>query len=118
MGATKKDGKADNQKPAKLKGGQSIDVRHILCKKMSKKEEALAKINENPSLANFIEIAMVYDEDKPKAGGALGWKTKGELDSAFEAVAYTLEPSSESKFSYGEAKTEYGYHIIVVEGRK
>ncbi|KXJ94529.1 hypothetical protein Micbo1qcDRAFT_193678 [Microdochium bolleyi] len=114
----KKGGTADDQKPAKLKGGQAIDVRHILCAKMSKKDEAAAKINENPSLARFIEIAREYDEDKPKAGGALGWKTKGSLDPAFEEVAYALEPSTGSKFSFGQAKTAFGYHLIVVQGRK
>jgi len=117
-GAKKDKKAADDDKPVKLKGGQSIDVRHILCAKMSKRDEALAKIEENPSLARFTEIAREYDEDKPKAGGALGWKTKGSLDHAFEEVAYALEPSSGSKIHIGQAKTVHGYHLIVVEGRK
>jgi NIMA-interacting peptidyl-prolyl cis-trans isomerase 4 len=51
-------------------------------------------------------------------GGALGWKTKGSLDPQFEAVAYGLEASSTGNPKYGEAKTGFGYHIIMVEGRK
>lgn len=51
-------------------------------------------------------------------GGALGWKTKGSLDPQFEAVAYGLETSTTGNPKYGEAKTGFGYHIIMVEGRK
>ncbi|KAG6065299.1 Peptidyl-prolyl cis-trans isomerase pin4, partial [Claviceps aff. humidiphila group G2b] len=50
--------------------------------------------------------------------GALGWKTKGSLDAKFEDVAFGLEPSTTSSPKIGEAKTEFGYHIIMVEGRK
>jgi NIMA-interacting peptidyl-prolyl cis-trans isomerase 4 len=52
------------------------------------------------------------------SGGALGWKTKGSLDPQFEAVAYGLETSTTGSPKYGEAKTGFGYHIIMVEGRK
>lgn len=51
-------------------------------------------------------------------GGSLGWKTRGSLDGAFEKTAYELEPSSTSSPKYGEVKTGFGYHIIMVEGRK
>lgn len=47
-------------------------------------------------------------------GGALGWKTKGSLDAKFEDVAFGLEPSTTSSPKIGEAKTEFGYHIIMV----
>lgn len=52
------------------------------------------------------------------AGGSLGWKTRGSLDGAFEKTAYELEPSSTGNPKYGEVKTGFGYHIIMVEGRK
>ena len=52
------------------------------------------------------------------AGGSLGWKTRGSLDGAFEKTAYELEPSSTGSPKYGEVKTGFGYHIIMVEGRK
>jgi NIMA-interacting peptidyl-prolyl cis-trans isomerase 4 len=51
-------------------------------------------------------------------GGSLGWKTKGSLDPKFETVAYALEDSTTSNPKYGEAKTDFGYHIIMVEGKK
>ncbi len=51
-------------------------------------------------------------------GGLLGWKMKGTLDGDFEKVAYKLESSTTSKPTYAEVKTGFGYHIIMVEGRK
>ncbi|KXL48392.1 hypothetical protein M433DRAFT_31925, partial [Acidomyces richmondensis BFW] len=97
------------------KGAQSINVRHILCAKHSKKEEALAKLNAG---TKFDEVAREFSEDKARAGGSLGWKTKGSLLPEFEAVAFELEPSSTSSPKWGECKTNEGYHIIMIEGRK
>lgn len=48
------------------------------------------------------------------AGGSLGWKIKGSLDPTFEEVAFSLEPSTTSNPKIGEAKTPFGYHIIMV----
>ncbi|KAK0646337.1 hypothetical protein B0T16DRAFT_330623 [Cercophora newfieldiana] len=117
-----KDGKgkggADDKSKDKAggaKGAQSINVRHILCEKHGKKEEALAKLRDG---VKFDEVAREFSEDKARQGGALGWKTKGRLAPEFEAVAYGLENSTTGAPKYGEAKTEFGYHIIMVEGRK
>ncbi|KAL2108308.1 hypothetical protein VUR80DRAFT_3990 [Thermomyces stellatus] len=98
-----------------VKGAQSINVRHILCEKHSKKEEALAKLRAG---AKFDEVAREFSEDKARQGGLLGWKPRGSLDAKFEEVAFSLEVSSTGNPRYGEAKTQFGYHIIMVEGRK
>lgn len=50
-------------KPAKA--CQQINVRHILCEKHSKKEEALAKLKDG---AKFDEAAREFSEDKARAG--------------------------------------------------
>ncbi|KAK5664368.1 hypothetical protein OQA88_591 [Cercophora sp. LCS_1] len=110
-----KGGDDKKDKGGGAKGAQSINVRHILCEKHSKKEEALAKLRDG---AKFDEVAKEYSEDKARQGGALGWKTKGSLAPEFEAVAYGLENSTTGAPKYGEAKTEFGYHIIMVEGRR
>ncbi|THX97413.1 hypothetical protein D6C81_07659 [Aureobasidium pullulans] len=119
---------------AKVKGAQSINVRHILCEKHAKKEEALAKLNAG---VKFDEVAREFSEDKarqgrsfshmpdrPKmlnrfvTGGSLGWKTRGALMPEFENVAFELAASTTNSPKWGEAKTSEGYHIIMVEGRK
>lgn len=51
-------------------------------------------------------------------GGSLGWQTKGSLDPKFEEVAFQLPPSSVSSPQFGTVKTQFGYHIIMVEDRK
>ncbi|KAK5165959.1 Peptidyl-prolyl cis-trans isomerase pin4 [Saxophila tyrrhenica] len=96
-------------------GAQSINVRHILCEKHSKKEEALAKLNAG---SKFDEVAREFSEDKARQGGSLGWKGKGALLPEFEKVAFELEPSTTGKPKWSECKTSEGYHIIMVEGRK
>ncbi|EGP87897.1 unnamed protein product [Zymoseptoria tritici ST99CH_1A5] len=99
----------------KVKGAQTINVRHILCEKHAKKEEALAKLNDG---GKFDDVAREFSEDKARAGGALGWKTRGNLLPEFENVAFELAASTTAKPVWGEAKTSEGYHIIMVEGRK
>ncbi|KAJ5629217.1 Peptidyl-prolyl cis-trans isomerase pin4 [Penicillium herquei] len=108
-------GKDGGEDAGKGKGGQSINVRHILCEKHSKKEEALQKLRDG---VKFDDVAREYSEDKARQGGALGWKVRGSLDEAFEKVAYDLELSTTAKPKYGEVKSSFGYHIIMVEGKK
>ena len=50
---------------SKQKGAQSINVRHILCEKHSKKEEAIKKLNDG---AKFDDVAREFSEDKARAG--------------------------------------------------
>jgi len=51
-------------------------------------------------------------------GGSLGWQTKGNLDPDFEKVAFELAASTTDNPKYERVKTGFGYHIIMVEGRK
>ncbi|EUC35551.1 hypothetical protein COCVIDRAFT_88852 [Bipolaris victoriae FI3] len=117
-GKGKDDSKAETSKgssSSKLKPATSINVRHILCEKHSKKEEALEKIRNG---AKFDDVAREMSEDKARQGGSLGWKVRGSLMQDFEKVAYELEPSTTGSPKIGEVKTSEGYHIIMVEGRK
>ncbi|KAI2788795.1 Peptidyl-prolyl cis-trans isomerase pin4 [Penicillium oxalicum] len=113
--AAKGKGKDAGDDKGKVKGAQSINVRHILCEKHARKEEALEKLRNG---TKFDEVAREFSEDKARQGGSLGWKTRGDLDPAFEKVAFELEPSTTAKPKYQEVKTGFGYHIIMVEGRK
>ncbi|GAB7322414.1 hypothetical protein MBLNU13_g03364t1 [Cladosporium sp. NU13] len=103
------------EKKGAQKGAQSINVRHILCEKHAKKEEALKKLNDGVA---FNKVAEEYSEDKARAGGSLGWKGKGALMPEFEKVAFELEVSTIGSPKWAECKTSEGYHIVMVEGRK
>ncbi|KAF9788050.1 FKBP-like protein [Thelephora terrestris] len=100
----------------KLKAATSINVRHILCEKHSKATEALTKIQEGQ---RFDKVAQEYSEDKAKAGGSLGWMTRGSMVGAFQDAAFALQPSTVDKPTISPlVKTSFGYHIIMVEARK
>lgn len=61
-----KDSAKDDKSGGKAKSGaQTINVRHILCEKHAKKEEALAKINAG---AKFDDVAREFSEDKARTG--------------------------------------------------
>jgi len=109
-----KSSKADKA-DGKLKPATAINVRHILCEKHSKKEEALKKLQDGDK---FDDVAREFSEDKARQGGLLGWKTRGQLMIEFEEVAYSLEPSTTGNPKFGEVKTKEGYHILMVEGRR
>ncbi|KAF9225830.1 FKBP-like protein, partial [Gyrodon lividus] len=99
-----------------LKAATAINVRHILCEKHSKALEALEKIQGGQ---RFDKVAQEYSEDKAKAGGSLGWMTRGSMVGPFQDVAFSLSPSTVDKPLISPlVKTNFGYHIIMVEGRR
>merc|ERR1712098_159867 len=103
----------------KEKGGgcSSINVRHILCEKQGKSLEALEKIKAGEK---FNEVAAQYSEDKARSGGSLGWMTRGSMVGPFQDAAFALHVSSLGNPTYTDppVKTKFGYHIIMVEGKK
>jgi NIMA-interacting peptidyl-prolyl cis-trans isomerase 4 len=52
----------------KLKPATSINVRHILCEKHAKKEEALEKLRNG---AKFDDVAREMSEDKARQGNVV-----------------------------------------------
>ncbi|BFZ06061.1 hypothetical protein BsWGS_09100 [Bradybaena similaris] len=99
------------------KGGTAVKVRHILCEKQSKALEALEKLK---SGMKFNEVAAQYSEDKARSGGDLGWMTRGSMVGPFQDAAFALPNSTVDKPNYTDppVKTKFGYHIIMVEGKK
>jgi len=107
---------SDSKTKGGLKPATTISVRHILCEKQSKALEALEKIQGGQ---RFDKVAQEYSEDKAKAGGSLGWMTRGSMVGAFQDAAFALTPSTVDKPILSPVvKTNFGYHIIMVEGRR
>ncbi|MCJ1465417.1 Peptidyl-prolyl cis-trans isomerase pin4 [Pseudocyphellaria aurata] len=113
--AKKEAGEKGGTEGSKLKPATAINARHVLCEKHAKKEEALEKLRQG---TKFDDVAREFSEDKARQGGSLGWKVRGALDAAFEKAAYELEPSTTASPKYTEVKTQHGYHVIMVEGRR
>ena len=105
--------------PAKEKKGTNtaIKVRHILCEKQSKILEAMEKLKEGQP---FNVVATTYSEDKATKGGDLGWQPRGAMVGPFQDAAFELPISTIGTPRYTDPpiKTKFGYHIIMVEGKR
>jgi len=109
-------GSTEKEKQGKS-SGTSVKVRHILCEKQSKALEAIEQIKAG---VKFSEVAAKYSEDKARSGGDLGWMTRGSMVGPFQDAAFALPQSTVDKPVYTDppVKTKFGYHIIMVEGKK
>uniref|UniRef100_A0A914CZX6 Peptidyl-prolyl cis-trans isomerase n=1 Tax=Acrobeloides nanus TaxID=290746 RepID=A0A914CZX6_9BILA len=115
-----KAGTSDNSEGGgkkEAKGGTAVKVRHILCEKQSKALEAIEKLK---SGMKFNEVAAQYSEDKARSGGDLGWMTRGSMVGDFQDAAFALKTSTLNDPIYTDPpiKTKFGYHVIMVEGKK
>ncbi|XP_053129468.1 peptidyl-prolyl cis-trans isomerase NIMA-interacting 4 isoform X2 [Hemicordylus capensis] len=108
---------ADKKAQGPKGGGSTVKVRHILCEKHSRAQEAMEKLKAG---VRFSEVASQYSEDKARQGGDLGWMSRGSMVGPFQDAAFALPVSSMDKPVYTDppVKTKFGYHIIMVEGRK
>ena len=65
-----KGNKGNDKGDGKVKSGNSINVRHILCEKQSKVLEAMGKLKEG---LTFNSVATQYSEDKARNGVSSFW---------------------------------------------
>ena len=74
----------------------------------------------HPSILFSLQVATQYSEDKARSGGSLGWMTRGSMVGPFQEAAFALPVSSLANPTYTDppVKTKFGYHIIMVEGKK
>ncbi|KAH9448305.1 hypothetical protein Pst134EB_022291 [Puccinia striiformis f. sp. tritici] len=94
---------------AKLKPANSL--------KQSTALDAIARLKSGVS---FDKVASELSEDKARNGGSLGWMIRGSMVGPFQDAAFQLQPSSVGAPIYTDPpiKTNFGYHIIMVEERK
>lgn len=95
--------------------GGTLSIRYTNTQQ-SKALEAMEKIKAGQ---RFDKVAQEYSEDKAKAGGDLGWMVRGSMVGPFQEAAFALQPSTmEKPVTSGLVKSQFGYHIILVEGRR
>ena len=65
---------------------------------------------------DFAKVAMAESDDNGAAtnGGDLGWFGRGQMVPSVEDAAFKLEPGQISD----PIKSQFGYHIVQVEGRE
>ncbi|WP_249596315.1 peptidylprolyl isomerase [Peribacillus frigoritolerans] len=92
---------------------EQVEASHILVED-EKTAKKVAK--ELAAGGDFAKLAAEYSTDTETAdnGGSLGYFGKGDMAEEFEDVAFDLDINKVSD----PVKTEYGYHIIKVTGKK
>ena len=88
---------------------KQVKARHILIKDQKKAEEVRQKLLKGE---DFTTLAKEFSTCPSKAkGGDLGFFTKDRMVKEFSDVAFSLKPKEISPV----VKTQFGYHIIVVD---
>jgi len=93
-------------------------ARHILIESANDDEAAKKKAEEVLAEAkagkDFAALAKQYSQDPGSAqnGGDLGWAEKGNFDPAFDEALFSMQ-NGELR---GPVKSQFGYHIIKLEG--
>jgi len=108
--------------PDAYRSEETVDVSHILIGTETRSDEQAeqlatilkARIDEDPSV--FDALVMEYSDDPGKSinGGRYPEMRRGQMVVSFERTAYSME--TEGQISK-PVKTEYGYHIIRLNGR-
>lgn len=96
----------------KFKGGEQVKASHILVKTEKEAQDVLAQLKKG---ASFEELAKKYSTDSTASkGGDLGWFPRGAMVPEFDKAAFSLKDGEMS----GIVKTNFGFHIIKVTGKR
>ncbi|MEM1503073.1 peptidylprolyl isomerase [Domibacillus sp. 8LH] len=92
---------------------EQVEASHILVDDEATAKEVTAKLADGE---DFAALAKEYSTDTTSAenGGELGYFGTGEMTEEFEKAAFAMEIGEISE----PVKTDYGYHIIKVTGKK
>lgn len=93
---------------------REINTRHILLKTEEEAKQVQSKLQKGE---DFTELAKKYsiDPNVRQSGGEIGFQPKGSLIPEYESAAFKLTKVGQVS---GIVKTQFGYHIIRLEGVK
>ncbi|MDO9180765.1 MAG: SurA N-terminal domain-containing protein [Bacteriovorax sp.] len=106
-----------NERKASLDKPEEVKARHILLMAEGKKDAdvkvAIEKIAKEVTASNFAKMADKYTEDPSGKGkgGDLGSFGRGRMVPEFDQVAFSQKIGTVS----APIKTQFGYHLILVE---
>jgi peptidyl-prolyl cis-trans isomerase D len=108
--------------PEEFSHRRRVQLKAVAFKKIPSRADSAEVLTEMQALVerarggeDFAELARSYSDD-PSAnnGGDLGWFGKGQMVPEFEQAAFKLDSGAISD----PILTQYGYHIIQVNGRR
>jgi len=96
----------------KFKTGEQVKASHILVKTEKEAQDILDQLKKG---ADFGELAKKHSTDSTASkGGDLGWFSRGAMVPEFDKAVFSLKEGEQS----GVVKTQFGYHIIKVTGKR
>ena len=92
---------------------EEVKARHIL---LASEEDARAVIRDLEGGAEFIAVARQKSIGPSReSGGDLGYFSRSQMVEEFSAAAFAM---NEGEFSKEPVKTQFGYHVILLENRR
>ena len=102
--------KADYEKIKAQLGNTEYKARHILVKSEDDAKAIIANLKKG---AKFDELAkQSIDPGSKDNGGDLGWVSAGNFVKPFSDALTSL---SKGKYSEAPVKTDFGFHVIMLE---
>jgi peptidyl-prolyl cis-trans isomerase C len=106
--------------PERYRTGEQVHARHILVMRTEQgdpRAEAAKLLQQIKEGASFVALAKAHSADRGSAeqGGDLGWFAPETMVKEFQAALAELQNSGELS---GVVETQFGFHIIRLEGRR
>jgi len=96
-------------------GAGEYKARHILVETEAEASDIIAKLRQTPGDFEKLAIEKSMDPGSKANGGDLGWFEPGRMVPEFSAA---LAKMQKGQFSDAPVKTQYGYHVILLEDTK
>ena len=91
---------------------KSVNASHILVANARDAEGIMIRLSKGE---DFAQLAKRFSKCPSKSkGGILGWFSKGEMVPEFEKACFEGQKGQ----IVGPVKTEFGYHIIMINDQK
>jgi peptidyl-prolyl cis-trans isomerase C len=95
--------------------GNEYRVRHIVVENESDAKDIIAKLNKDPGAFAKLATQRSQDQGSKDRGGDLGWLDASRMPPELADAVSGLD---KGKFTEAPVKTEYGYHIVLLEDSK
>lgn len=104
--------KAEYERVKATTAGTEYKVRHILVEQEAQAKDIIAKLKKTPAAFEKLAKEKTKDSGSQASGGDLGWFDPQKMVPEFSAALAKLE---KGKFTEAPVKTQYGYHVILLE---